>query len=91
MRTADQQYWLNAARDARTAADSALQISAGKTNSWNDILKMPEYKTKLKELPQQPAPVGRPAADRDNSREGSTKRWKDRECNLPEQIIHIQQ
>ena len=92
VRTADQQYWLNAARAARTACSRQRPtISAGKTNSWNDILKMPECKTKIKELPQQPAPARRPAADRDNLREGSTKRRKDREGNPPEQIIHSQQ
>ena len=76
LRTADQQYWLNAVRAARTAAESALQISEGKTNSWNDILKMPEFKTKIQELPQLPTNPERPAADRTNPRESSTKRRK---------------
>jgi sentrin-specific protease 1 len=76
LRTADQQYWLNAVRAARTAAESALQISEGKTNSWNDILKMPEFKTRIQELPQLPTNPERPAADRTNPRESSTKRRK---------------
>eukprot|EP00985_Skeletonema_marinoi_P030013 scaffold30072_cov88-Skeletonema_marinoi.AAC.1 len=86
-----QKYRLNAVRAARTAAESALQLSEGKTNSWNDILKMPEFKTKIQGLPQLPT-IQRglqptvPIRERVSLREG-----KYPEGNLPGQILRSQQ
>ena len=52
MGTSEKQYWLNAAEAARTAANNALHISEGQSNSWLEVIKTPTYKARAEQRQQ---------------------------------------